>query len=215
MRILRSQIDLDDFNPRTITDENRKRLKQSIADFGFLGAPIFNRRTGHVVGGHQRVSVLDSMMHGAEYELDVIEIDIPEKDEARLNVVLNNPDVQGAYNFGAIDQICKEFGLDPGKDCLFSPEMVSVEFPDFADAFENFGSVPKKEVSEEEKELYRKERERMRSRMKANQDEIGGYNMESKGVLSVVFKGVSDMKAFLASKGIDESKTVVAASDIF
>ena len=116
VKILRSQIDTDDFNPRDITPENKKRLRQSIESFGLIGAPIYNRRTHHVVGGHQRLSALDAIMNRADYELDVIEVDLSEKDEVRLNVALNNPDLQGTYNFAAIDQLCKEMGLGPEKD---------------------------------------------------------------------------------------------------
>ena len=72
VKIMRSEIDLDDFNPRTISDSNKKRLKKSIEKFGWIGAPVFNRRTGHIVGGHQRLSALDSLMGKADYELDVI-----------------------------------------------------------------------------------------------------------------------------------------------
>ena len=95
---MRSEIDLDDFNPRTISDSNRKRLKKSIEKFGWIGAPVFNRRTGHIVGGHQRLSALDSLMGKADYELDVIEVDLSEREELKLNVALNNTDMQGDYN---------------------------------------------------------------------------------------------------------------------
>lgn len=210
VKILRSQIDTDDFNPREITPENRKRLKKSIESFGLIGAPIYNKRTHHVVGGHQRLSALDSIMNRAEYELDVIEVDLSEKDEARLNIALNNPDLQGTYNFAAIDQLCKEMGLDPEKDCLFSPEMVAVEFPDFTHSMEGFGSVPKKEVSEEEQEHYRAERERMRTRQKERENELGGYNIaETKGVISVVFRTESEKRSFLESAGQDPDRNAI------
>lgn len=168
------------------------------------------------MGGHQRLSALDAIMNRADYELDVIEVDLSEKDEARLNIALNNPDLQGTYNFAAIDQLCKEMGLDPEKDCLFSPEMVAVEFPDFSASFEGFGSVPKKEVSDEEREHYRAERERMRTRQKERENELGGYNIaEQKGVITVVFRTESEKRKFLKDNGLDESRTVFKADDIF
>lgn len=212
---MRSQIADDDVNPREISEDNRKRLKTSLERFGLIGAPVYNRRTGHVVGGHQRLKALDSLMHGGDYELDVIEVDLSEKDEVRLNVALNNPDLQGTYNFAAVGELCSRFGLDPGKDCLFSPEMVAVEFPDFSDSFEGFGSVPKKEISDEEREHYRAERERMRSRQRKLDDEVGGYNMDPKGCITVVFEGESDMRKFLKDNGLDESRTVFRADEIF
>ncbi|OGP65897.1 MAG: hypothetical protein A3K22_05755 [Deltaproteobacteria bacterium RBG_16_42_7] len=47
-----------DYNPRIITDEQLERLKKSLAEFGDLSGIVFNRRTGHLVGGHQRLKCL-------------------------------------------------------------------------------------------------------------------------------------------------------------
>lgn len=41
-------------NPRAMTPEARKRLARSMAKWGDLSGVIFNRRTGRLVGGHQR-----------------------------------------------------------------------------------------------------------------------------------------------------------------
>lgn len=45
-------------NPRKISDEQLERLKKSIGKFGDLSGIVYNRKTGHVVGGHQRIKVL-------------------------------------------------------------------------------------------------------------------------------------------------------------
>jgi hypothetical protein len=45
-------------NPRKITDPKLKMLKKSLEAFGDLSGIIFNRRSGHVVGGHQRLKVI-------------------------------------------------------------------------------------------------------------------------------------------------------------
>ncbi len=47
-----------DYNPRKISKAELERLKKALDDFGDLGGIIFNRRTGRLVGGHQRISVL-------------------------------------------------------------------------------------------------------------------------------------------------------------
>ena len=46
-------------NPRTISSEELETLKHSLQEFGDLGGIIHNVRTGHVVGGHQRIKTLD------------------------------------------------------------------------------------------------------------------------------------------------------------
>lgn len=49
-----------EYNPRKISDAQSKALKQALEVFGDLGGIIFNRRTGNLVGGHQRVKTLDA-----------------------------------------------------------------------------------------------------------------------------------------------------------
>lgn len=45
-------------NPRIISDEQLDMLKDSLARFGDLSGLVLNRRTGNLVGGHQRVKLL-------------------------------------------------------------------------------------------------------------------------------------------------------------
>lgn len=45
-------------NPRRITDEKLLMLKKSLKEFGDLSGIVFNKTTGHVVGGHQRLKAL-------------------------------------------------------------------------------------------------------------------------------------------------------------
>ncbi len=47
-----------DYNPRTISTEQLQRLKKSLDEFGDLSGIIFNRQTGNLVGGHQRLKLL-------------------------------------------------------------------------------------------------------------------------------------------------------------
>jgi uncharacterized protein YbaR (Trm112 family) len=44
-------------NPRRITKDRRLALKRSIEKYGDLSGIIFNRKTGNLVGGHQRISI--------------------------------------------------------------------------------------------------------------------------------------------------------------
>jgi hypothetical protein len=53
-------------NPRTISDERLEKLGESMERWGDLGGLVFNRRSGRLVGGHQRRSHLPG---DAEIEL--------------------------------------------------------------------------------------------------------------------------------------------------
>ena len=46
------------YNPRTITAAQLDRLKKALHEFGDLSGIIFNRRSGLLVGGHQRCKVI-------------------------------------------------------------------------------------------------------------------------------------------------------------
>lgn len=48
----------DPQNPNRMDEADKKRMAASLAEFGDLGGIVINRRTGLLVGGHQRVSVL-------------------------------------------------------------------------------------------------------------------------------------------------------------
>lgn len=79
-----------DYNPRielTPGMDEYEKLKQSITEFGFIDPPIFNKRTGNLVGGHQRVAVAKDL--GLCEEIEVSVVDLPLYKEKALNVALN------------------------------------------------------------------------------------------------------------------------------
>ncbi|EGP0010242.1 TPA: DNA modification methylase [Enterococcus faecium] len=79
-----------DYNPRielTPGMDEYEKLKQSITEFGFIDPPIFNKRTGNLVGGHQRVAVAKDL--GLCEEIEVSVVDLPLDKEKALNVALN------------------------------------------------------------------------------------------------------------------------------
>ena len=47
------------YNPRVITAEQQRVLKESLQEYGDLSGIVFNIRTGRLVGGHQRTKQLD------------------------------------------------------------------------------------------------------------------------------------------------------------
>lgn len=47
------------YNPRKITEEKLRLLGMAMRRFGDLSGIVFNRQTGNIVGGHQRVKQLE------------------------------------------------------------------------------------------------------------------------------------------------------------
>lgn len=97
--INRSEIKNADYNPRRIGEAEAKLLKKSLKTHGLVDTLIFNKQTGNLVGGHQRLAQLDSLENGTDYALTVSVIDVPLKKEKEINLMLNNPNAQGEYDF--------------------------------------------------------------------------------------------------------------------
>jgi len=83
-----------DYNPRSISPEALAGLEASIRRWGLVQPIIVNERTGNVVGGHQRLKVLEA--EGVE-ETDVVVVDLDAAEEKALNVALNAPQIAGEF----------------------------------------------------------------------------------------------------------------------
>ena len=78
-----------DYNPRKDLkpgDPEYEKLKRSIAEFGYVEPVIWNKTTGHVVGGHQRLKVL---IDTGVTEAECVVVEMSEEKEKALNVALN------------------------------------------------------------------------------------------------------------------------------
>jgi len=78
-----------DYNPRKDLkpgDAEYEKLKRSIEQFGYVEPVIWNKATGRVVGGHQRLKVLMDM---GITEVDCVVIEMSDEKEKALNIALN------------------------------------------------------------------------------------------------------------------------------
>ncbi|MGD9856097.1 MAG: ParB N-terminal domain-containing protein, partial [Planctomycetaceae bacterium] len=86
------------YNPRITLkpgDAAFEKLKRSLEEFDLVQPIVWNRRTGHVVGGHQRLEVLK---HQGETAVDCVVVDLPLDREKALNITLNNASVAGDWD---------------------------------------------------------------------------------------------------------------------
>ena len=86
------------YNPRQTlkpADRRYRKLAASLREFGLVEPLVWNELTGHVVGGHARLSILKEM-GVTEVPVSVVRL-TPEREKA-LNVVLNNLEAQGRYD---------------------------------------------------------------------------------------------------------------------
>jgi hypothetical protein len=94
-----------DYNPRKMTEANRKKLRKLLKTHGMVQPIVVNKRTMRIVGGHQRVSIMDSELRREDYELSVAMIDVDEADEVKINVSLNNQSVMGEWDLDLLESI--------------------------------------------------------------------------------------------------------------
>jgi len=133
-----------EYNPRKDLkpgDPEYEKLKRSLEQFGYVEPVIWNKTTGRVVGGHQRLKVLIDM--GIQ-EVECVVVELSEEKEKALNIALNKisgawdneklalliTDLQGAdfdvsltgFDAAEIDDLFKESLQDGIKDDDFDVE---------------------------------------------------------------------------------------------
>src|SRR5213594_2194387 len=74
------------YNPRTISDHDLGALRRALRFFGTVEPIVVNRRSGRIVGGHQRVKA--ALEEGIK-ELPVVYVDLDDPSEKQLNLALN------------------------------------------------------------------------------------------------------------------------------
>lgn len=113
MQIEKKQIkDLDraEYNPRIELipgDTEYENLRHSIFAYGMLIPVVWNKRTNRVVGGHQRLTVLENE---GETEVDVSVVDLDKTQERQLNVALNK--IEGRWDEEKLADLLTELGKD-------------------------------------------------------------------------------------------------------
>lgn len=93
-RMLITDLKPADYNPRKISESALKGLSVSLLKFGNVQPIVFNKKTKNVVGGHQRLKILQKQ---GINEVDVVEVNLTEKEEKTLNLTLNNPHITGDF----------------------------------------------------------------------------------------------------------------------
>lgn len=121
MKVKRSSLNFASYNPRKISDKAKKALRDNIERVGLLGGIVWNKRTGNIVSGHQRITILDEIngYDGGknDYSLNVEVVDLSEKEEKEQNIFMNNKNVQGEFDNETLKTIISDIDfLNAGFD---------------------------------------------------------------------------------------------------
>ncbi len=139
--VQRSQIKGAEYNPRIISEDAKKRLRKMIAKHGLVQPLVWNKRTGNLVSGHQRLAALDTLERSQDYDLQVAVIDVSEREERVLNVQLNNPSMQGEWDLDKLSALTEEAQIAP-EEFGFSDGDIAVMFGEGSELEQMFEDAP-------------------------------------------------------------------------
>lgn len=203
--ISRDMIKNAPYNPRIMDPKAKKRLKKNIAKHGLVAALTWNKRTGNLVGGHQRLEQLDALEKDKNYELTVCVIDVDEREEAALNVQLNNPSMQGEWDLDKLANMTEEFDLDLSEDLGFTESDIDFMFEGddrFSQLFNTQESEDVRGDIEKVKEARKKGMERVKER-----GEINWYT-------TIVFETEKDRDAFMKEISIPKYERFITEDQV-
>ena len=141
-----------DYNPRKDLrpgDPEFEKLKRSVEEFGYVEPIIWNQRTGIVVGGHQRLKVLQ---HLGYTEVDCVVLDIDEQKEKALNVALNK--ISGDWDMPLLTALLKDL-----EESGFDATLTGFDVSEMSDMFDDQSEIKEDEppaVAAPEQEAFTK-----------------------------------------------------------
>lgn len=104
------QLNIAAYNPRKdlkSSDSEYIKLKNSIEHFGYVEPIIVNKRGMVVVGGHQRLKVLQDLGYDI---IDVVYVDLNSSEEKALNIALNK--ISGEWDAEKLEDLLRDLQFD-------------------------------------------------------------------------------------------------------
>ena len=98
-----------------------EKLSRSLEEFDLVQPLVWNRRTGYLVGGHQRRAILEAR---GVTETPCVVVDLDEDREKALNIALNNAQVGGEFDPLPLKSVLEEL----------SQSFVDIELTGFSEA---------------------------------------------------------------------------------
>ena len=145
-----AQLNAAPYNPRVDLEPGMpewEKLKRSIEEFGHVEPIVWNKRTGNVVGGHQRLAVLKSMGYDT---VPCSVVDLDDTDEKLLNVALNK--IKGQWDYDKLEDVLRGFDYEVATASGFSAEEIAVILAnneDLLDDEEDYGDWDDDEPEEQ------------------------------------------------------------------
>lgn len=203
--ISRDMIKNAPYNPRIMDEKAKKRLRKNIAKHGLVSALTWNKRTGNLVGGHQRLEQLDALEKSKDYDLTVCVVDVDEREEAALNVQLNNPSMQGEWDLDKLANMSEEFDLDLSEDMGFTETDIDFMF-DGDDRFSQLFDTKEGESMRGDLETIKEARKKSVENLK-ERNNINWYTV-------IVFENEAERDAFMREISIPKHEQYITEDQV-
>lgn len=141
------------YNPRKDLkpgDKEYEKLKRSIEEYGCVELVVWNKRTGNVVSGHQRLKVLLELGYTG---VDCIFIDLDEQSEKALNLAMNK--IGGAWDEDKLASLIAD--LDAGAFDISLTGFDAAEIDELMNRWYSKEAVQDKFDVDKEKDLIEKD----------------------------------------------------------
>lgn len=104
------------YNPRRALkpgDRAWNKLQRSLTEFGLVEPLVWNELTGHIVGGHARLTILQEL---GMNDVPVSVVRLTVEREKALNVILNNREAQGRFDPDKLTELLTDLEALPELD---------------------------------------------------------------------------------------------------
>lgn len=200
------------YNPRTIEAGNLALLKNNIKRIGLIETIVWNKTTGNLVSGHQRLKILDILEKRQDYDLTVAIVQLSLQEEKEQNIFMNNTNAQGDWDrdlmmsmisdidlgkagFTDVDLSALGIELDLEKHQKADVEDIISEFEEIKD--QNRAIATAERQNNPDKKDWRQIKQGIKEQQKAGSDEKEDY-------VVISFDNYENKAAFMKRFGIPE-----------
>jgi hypothetical protein len=214
IEINRSQIEPAKYNPRKISEEAKKKLKANIKRMGVMGGIVWNKRSGRLVGGHQKLMILDELQKydretkENDYTIRVEAVDLSDQEEIEQNIFLNNKNAQGEFDNDILSTLLndievKNTGLDD-----FDLNLLGFELPSFE--IDEVEPEPLEEIKPKSKE---EKKEDIKAKKEASTEKAVNTAREGNTYVMLSFNDYQGKEEFMKRFDLDSNANVISGDD--
>ena len=221
--ILRSTITFADYNPRCISEDARKTLRKGLKVFGLVGGIVVNEKPDGslvLVDGHQRISEMDKLQGypQKDYTIRVEVVQLSDKREKELNILLDNPNAHGEWDNDLLAQMLTT--IDPDIAGLTAADLAFLQPPAIPDdcEYDNNGFVDLKTLVMNEEESgensrYESEKARLSEEKRKTLEKANADALNNSAYLCLSFQDFRNKTEFCQRFGIPPIETYISGEE--